>query len=356
MIADGSQAALASLVRAVLPPSAASASRVQRRLDQLTKPPGSLGRLEQLAAQLSRIYGDPPPALERRAVIVMVADHGVSVHGVSAYPREVTAQMCANFEAGGAAVCVMAPAVSADVHVADVGVDSDVTRLRRIGHHKIRRGSRDFSVGRAMTLTEARAAILTGARIVAELHPAPAVIAIGEMGIGNTTSAAAIVAALTHRDPDEVVGPGTGVRGAQLARKAAIVRQAVQRIPRDRKSLRVLGEVGGFDIAAMVGAILETARTSRAVIIDGFISTAAALVATRLCPAVEGYLVASHLSPEPGHQIALDALGLRPALHLEMRLGEGTGALLMLPILDAAGRMMRMATFDGAGVSTAVTA
>jgi nicotinate-nucleotide--dimethylbenzimidazole phosphoribosyltransferase len=287
-------------------------------------------------------------------VIVMVADHGVSARGVSAYPREVTAQMCANFEIGGAAVCVMAPAVSAAVHVVDVGVDGDVTALRTIRHHKIRHGTRDLSVGRAMTLMEARAAILTGARVVAELDPAPSVIAIGEMGIGNTTSAAAIVSALTHTDADLVVGPGTGVHGERLAHKARIVRDSVRRIPRDRKSLRVLGEVGGLEIAAMVGAILESARTGRAVIVDGFISTTAALVATRLCPSVAGYLVASHLSPEPGHRIALDALGLRPCLHLDMRLGEGTGALLMFPVLDAAGRILRMATFESAGVATVV--
>lgn len=346
-------APLAALLKTVTPLRAEQVAPMRDRLDQLTKPKGSLGRLEDLAVQLSQIYGEPPPALERRAVIVMVADHGVAVRGVSAYPRAVTAQMCYNFAAGGAAVCVMAPAAGASVYVVDVGVDADLSTLKGIHHRKVRRGSRDLSRERALTLNEVRAAILTGSEFVARLDPFPDVIAIGEMGIGNTTAAAAIAAAITGTDPRRVVGRGTGISDETIAFKIELIGRAVRRIPPRAGALRILGEVGGIEIAALVGVILGAARARRAVIIDGFIASAAALTCVRLCSAASGYLVASHLSPEPGHRVVLAALGLKPYLDLEMRLGEGTGALLAFPIVDAAARIFRMATFAKAGVSTA---
>jgi nicotinate-nucleotide--dimethylbenzimidazole phosphoribosyltransferase len=344
---------LAELVKAVIPLETEHVAPIRHRLDSLTKPRGSLGRLEDLAVQLTQIYGAPPPSLERRAVIVMVADHGVAARGVSAYPLAVTAQMCHNFAAGGAAICVMAPAAGASVYVVDVGVDADLSELEGIHHRKVRRASRDLSRERALTLSEVRRAILTGAEFVANLQPFPDVIAIGEMGIGNTTAAAALAAAITGADPARVAGRGTGISDEALAFKIALIERALARIPRGAGALRILGEVGGIEIAALVGVILGAARARRAVIIDGFIASAAALTCVRLCSAASAYLVASHLSPEPGHQVVLAALGLKPYLDLEMRLGEGTGALLAFPIVDAAGRILRMATFASAGVSTA---
>lgn len=348
-----STGAVAELIDAVTPLRTSDAPGIRRRLDRLTKPEGSLGRLEDLAVQLALIYGDPPPFLERRAVIVMVSDHGIAARGVSAYPRAVTAQMCANFAAGGAAVCVMAPAAGASVHVVDVGVDADVSALPDIGHRKVRRGSRDLSRERALTPAEVRAAILAGADVVAGLEPLPDIIAIGEMGIGNTTVAAALAAALTGTDPAMVVGRGTGVSDATMALKVELIRRGVGRIPRNAGALRILSEVGGLEIAGLAGVILGAARARRAVIVDGFIATAAALACVRLCAAASGYLVASHLSPEPGHRVLLAALGMTPCIDLRMRLGEGTGALLAFPIVDAAARILRMATFEGAGIATA---
>ena len=348
-------AELAALVRSVRTPDRANAAEVRARIDRLTKPRGSLGRLEDLAVQLAQVYGDPPPALDQRVVVVMVADHGVSRNGVSAYPRAVTAQMCANFAAGGAAICAMAPAVGARVHVVDVGVDADVSALSEIVHHKVRRGTRDLSAERALTLTEVRSAILTGARVVRALDPLPDIMAIGEMGIGNTTAASALTSALTGVDAAAIVGRGTGISDEVLAQKTALVRDAVRRIPRSAGVLRVLGEVGGLEIGAMVGAILAAAASSRVVVIDGFVATAAALACAHLTEHVHAYVVPSHLSPEPGHRVQLEALGLRPYFDLQMRLGEGTGALLMLPLADAAGRMLRMATFESAGVATRAT-
>lgn len=356
MIAGARSARLvAELMNAVIPLRDSDAPAIRLRLDQLTKPKGSLGRLEDLAVQLALIYGDPPPFLKRRVVVVMVGDHGIAARGVSAYPRAVTAQMCANFAAGGAAVCVMAPAAGASVHVVDVGVDADVSALRDIRHRKVRRGSRDLSRERALTLTEVRAAILTGSDVVASLDPLPDVVAIGEMGIGNTTVASALAAALTGTDPAMVVGRGTGVSDETIAVKVELIRRGVARIPRDAGALRILGEVGGLEIAGLVGVILGAARARRAVIVDGFIATAAALTCVRLCAAASGYLVASHLSPEPGHRVLLAALGMTPYIDLQMRLGEGTGALLAFPIVDAAARILRMATFERAGVATART-
>ncbi len=354
MIVDRAKA-VDELLRSVEAIDGSKAAGLRERIDGLTKPRGSLGRLEDLAVQLALIYGDPPPALERRAVIVMVADHGIARRGVSTYPAAVTAQMCANFADGGAAVCVMAPAAGTRVHVVDVGVDADIAHLRGIAHRKVRRGTRDLATGAAMTTDELCAAILAGATFLETLDPRPDLVAVGEMGIGNTTAASALTAALTGSDPMAVVGRGAGASDATVALKTALVRRALARIPVGASALRILGEVGGLEIAGMIGVILGSARSRRAAVIDGFISTAAALACVRLCPASADYLVPSHLSPEPGHRVLLRALGMQPFLDLKMRLGEGTGALLALPVVDAAARMLRMATFEAAGVSRAIT-
>ena len=343
--------ALKRIVASVRPPRAARISDVQRHLDSLTKPKGSLGQLEVLALRLARIYGDPPPEWHRRVVFVLAADHGVSVHGVSAYPREVTAQMCRNYASGGAAISAICRAVGASVVAVDVGVDADLAGVPNLEHCKVRRATRDLSTGRALTPCEVRRAIQVGWELVRD-RPVPDVIALGEMGIGNTTAASAVTAALTGADPALIIGPGTGVGADVIQLKVRLVRRALQRVPVNAPALRVLSEVGGLEIAGLVGVILGAASARRAVVTDGFIATSAALAAVRLCPAARSYLFASHCSTEPGHHVLLKALGLRPMFDLDMRLGEGTGAALAFPILEAATSVLRhMATFESAGVS-----
>lgn len=344
--------ALLELVEGVRPPGSADPAAVRARLDTLTKPPGSLGRLEEAAVRLATIVGDPPPPLRRRTVFVLAGDHGVAVRGVSAYPRDVTAQMCRNIAAGGAAVSALARAAGARVVVADFGVDADLERVEGVVDRKVRRGTRDLSEEAAMTAEETGAAVLAGATLVDDARPRPGVVALGEMGIGNTTPASVLTAALTGASPEEVVGPGTGVEGPSLLRKRRIVSRALARVGEVRDPLTLLAEVGGLELAGLVGVTLGSARRGIPVVLDGFIATAAALVAVRLRPEADGYLFAGHRSAEPGHRRLLEVLGLDPLLELEMRLGEGTGAVLAIPVLDAAGAILReMATFESAGIS-----
>ncbi len=343
---------------------------IQAHLDALTKPPGSLGRLEDLALQVGCVLGDPPPSLDDAVVFVFAADHGVAARGVSAYPAEVTAQMCANFSGGGAAINVLTRACGAEVRVVDVGVAGDVARLEGIEHRKVRAGTNDLSAGPAMTASEAADALAVGVEAVvgvdmsgdatwpggAQRAAGPWIVGVGEMGIGNTTAAAAVTACLTGAAALDVVGRGTGVDEVGLARKRVVVERAVARVarpedPRD-DALEVLRQVGGLEIAAMAGAMIGAAARGALVLVDGFISSAAALLACSLCPALPPYLVASHRSTEPGHAVVLDALGLVPLLDLGMRLGEGTGCALAIPVVRAAGALLReMATFESAGIS-----
>jgi nicotinate-nucleotide--dimethylbenzimidazole phosphoribosyltransferase len=336
----------------IAPVDADAARRARERSDALTKPPGSLGRLEELAAQLCAIAGDTAPRLAHRAVIVMAADHGVTAQGVSAYPREVTAQMLANFVAGGAAINVLARRAGARVAVVDIGVDGRPVPgvLRR----RIAPGTRDMTVGPAMSADEARRAVACGIAVLdAERERGLDIVATGDMGIGNTTPASAITAVLTGRDPSSVVGRGTGIDDATLARKIRVVERAIDvNRPDPSDPLDVLAKVGGLEIAGLVGVILGACAHRVPVVLDGFISGAAALSAVRMQPATGGYLIAAHRSAEPGHAAALGTLGLRPLLELELRLGEGTGAALALPLVDAAVAVLaEMATFESAGVS-----
>jgi nicotinate-nucleotide--dimethylbenzimidazole phosphoribosyltransferase len=343
---------LVDRITAISPPSRAQALAVEARLDQLTKPVGSLGRLERLALRLACISGDPPPPLSRRTVLVLAADHGVAAQGVSAYPAEVTAQMCRNYAAGGAAINAIARAVSAEVVAVDVGVAADASALG-VASRKVRRGTDDLARGPAMSRAEALAAMRVGCDLVEERVGHTDVFALGEMGIGNSTSAAAVTAALCGVPADLVVGAGTGVEGAALARKRRIVAEAVARIPAGTDPVGVLAEVGGLEIAGLVGVVLAAAHAGLPVVTDGFIATAAVLVAARLAPDALGYVIASHRSVERGHALLLETLGLEPLLDLGLRLGEGTGAALALPIMDSAGAVLReMASFSGAGVST----
>lgn len=343
---------LRRLLDRVQPACAANPGAVRAYLDQLVKPVGSLGQVEELALRLTGIYGFPPRSLTRRTVLVMAADHGVAKRGVSAYPAAVTQQMCRTIARGGAAINVFAASVGAEVVLVDVGVAASVSDFGNMLHRKVRLGTRDFSKGPAMMPEETTEAIKIGSELVQTHADTNDMFGLGEIGIGNTTSAAALTAALTTTPIAQVVGSGTGVGPAGVQRKRALVAAALERLPAEPDPLHALVEVGGLEIAALVGAVLGSAIAGRAVVIDGFIAAAAALVAVRLAPPASDYLFASHRSTEPGHSVLLKSLGLRPLLELELRLGEGTGAALVFPILDVATGILRdMATFGSAGVS-----
>lgn len=349
--------ALSTLIASVRGAHAAEPDAVRARLDNLTKPPGSLGRLESTALRLAVLLGDPPPRLRRRSVLVFAGDHGVAAQGVSAYPREVTAQMCRTIAAGDAAISTIARAVDARVTLVNVGVATDVPAHPAIVDRRVRAGTRDFTRCPALTRSEATAALLEGARVVQERLDTTDIFALGDLGIGNTTAAAALTAVLLGVDAAEVVGRGTGLDDAGLARKRAVVERAVARVAFTTRPdpLDALAELGGLEIAALVGAMLAAAAAARPVVIDGFIVSAAALVAVRLAPASRDALFAAHRSAEPGHRAQLHDLALEPMLDLALRLGEGTGAALALPLLEAAAGMLReMASFDSAGVSGAL--
>ena len=336
-------------------PKVAAAAR--ERIDALTKPPGSLGRIEELAVRLCAIEGGiPTHRYERRAILIGAGDHGVALDGVSAYPPEVTAQMVAGFCGGSAAISTFARAVRAEVFVADFGVDAVLAAHPALFELKVARGTRSLAHGDAMTLEEVGLALEAGARafaMVAERTAPLQLLALGEMGIGNTTSAAALVAAFTKTPPRLVVGRGTGIDDARLARKLQIVEAAVARA-QSRDPLELASRLGGFEIIGLAGAMHAAAAARVPVVLDGFIVSAAALLARGLDPKVTGYLIASHLSREPGHLIALRDLGLEPLFDLDLRLGEGTGAALAMPLIEAAARMVaEMKTFAEAGVSTA---
>jgi nicotinate-nucleotide--dimethylbenzimidazole phosphoribosyltransferase len=338
----------------VLDEQALVASR--QRQDLLTKPPGSLGRLERLAIQLAGISGSARPRLPRKAVIVMVADHGVTREGVSAYPAQVTAQMVKNFAGGGAAINVLARQAGARVIVVDIGVAADLPSDLPIVHRKIAFGTHNLAEGPAMTELQALLAIGIGAEVLtAQADLGLDVVCLGEMGIGNTTAASAIVAAITGLPVSDVTGRGTGIDAATWRRKIAVIERALKlHQPDPTLPLDMLAKVGGFEIAGLVGVTLAAAARRIAVVVDGFIATAAALVAVELCPRVRGFLIAAHRSVEVGHRAALERLELEPLVALDLRLGEGSGAALVLPMLDAALALLdEMATFEEAGVATA---
>ncbi len=332
--------------------SAQAAARA--RQNTLTKPPGSLGRLEELSIQLAAITGKTPLSVERKAIVVMAADHGVAAEGVSAYPAEVTPQMVLNFARGGAAINVLARQAGARVVAVDIGVAADFDPATPIRHHKIAPGTQNMAHGPAMTRAQAEAAIQVGIEAVnVEVAQGLDLVATGDMGIGNTTASAAIVAALTGQPVAKVTGRGTGVDDAGLARKISIIERALAvNKPDSNDPLDVLCKVGGLEIGGLVGVIIGGAANKIPVVIDGFISGAAALVAARLAPEVKPYLIAAHQSVEIGHRVILEQLGLRPLLDLDLRLGEGTGAALAFHLIEAATRIFNeMATFAEAGVS-----
>ncbi len=339
----------------LIPPLHLDAQAAARaRHDQLTKPPGSLGRLETLALQLAAITGQASPSVARKAIVVMAGDHGVTAEGVSAYPAAVTPQMVLNFVRGGAAINVLARQAGARVVVVDVGVAADLEAQPGLLVRKVAWGTQNMARGPAMTRAQAEAAIHVGLAVAeAEVANGLDLIATGDMGIGNTTASTAIVAALTGLPAAQLTGRGTGVDDAGLARKIAVIEQALAvNQPDAHDPLDVLAKVGGLEIAGLVGVILGAAARRVPVVIDGFISGAAALVAASLTPALPPYLIAAHQSVEVGHAVVLQQLGLRPLLCLDMRLGEGTGAALAFHLVEAAARILaEMSTFAEAGVS-----
>jgi nicotinate-nucleotide--dimethylbenzimidazole phosphoribosyltransferase len=335
-------------------PDAMAAAEARRRQDQLTKPAGSLGRLEDVGVRLSGIAGVcPPPVPEPAVVCVFAGDHGVLAEGVSPWPQEVTAQMVANFCAGGAAVNVLAGHVGADVLVVDVGVAGDLPAHARLRSAKVAAGTANLAAGPAMSESEARAALDVGAQLAAELAAAGTrCLLTGDMGIGNTTPSAALIAALTGRAALEVTGRGTGIDDERWAKKIRVVEAAVSRLGGSADPLEILAAVGGLEIAALAGFVVGGAAARLPVLLDGVIAGAAALVAVALVPQCLGYLFAGHRSTEPGASAVLEHLGLEPLIDLDLRLGEGTGACLALPILQGAAKILRdMATFESAGVT-----
>jgi nicotinate-nucleotide--dimethylbenzimidazole phosphoribosyltransferase len=345
---------VAELAGGVPAVDADAAEAARERHDRLVKPPGSLGRLEALGARLAAIAGTcPPPVPERPAAVVAAGDHGVLARGVSAWPAEVTALMVGEFCAGRAAVNALAGCAGAAVSVLDVGVAGDLPRHPRLRAAKVARGTADLSQGAAMTPDEASRAVLAGAGLAEELAGAGAdLLVTGDMGIGNTTPAAALICAFTGHPAERVAGPGAGADNGTVARKAQVVREALERhAPDPGDALGVVAAVGGLEHAALAGLVLGGARAGLPVVLDGVSTVAAALVARGLCPASAGYLVAGHRSTEPGAGIGLDALGLEPLLDLGMRLGEATGGLLAVPLVRAAAAALSgMATFEEAGI------
>jgi nicotinate-nucleotide--dimethylbenzimidazole phosphoribosyltransferase len=342
------------LAAQIVAPESQAATSVAQLLDQKTKPRGSLGRLEEIAARLASINRATTFSTSPRAVVIMAGDHGVARQGVSAYPAAVTAQMVQNFAAGGAAINVLARQFAVRTVVADMGVAGAPDWPAAVQRCSIGPGTADMTIEPAMSEAQAEQAIDAGAAIVADLAAGGCrLVATGDMGIGNTTAAAALTAVFTDRLPAEVTGRGTGIDDDALLRKIAIVERALElHRPRPDRPLGALARVGGFEIAGLVGVILGGAAARLPVVLDGFIAGAAALVAVALAPAARAYLFAGHRSAEAGHRAALATLGLEPILDLGLRLGEGTGAVLALPILDAAGHLLdEMASFESAGVS-----
>jgi nicotinate-nucleotide--dimethylbenzimidazole phosphoribosyltransferase len=346
---------LSTTLAGIMPLDGRAQAAAQTRQDSLTKPAGSLGRLEALASQIAGITGQERPRLTHKVVITVAADHGIAAAGVSAYPPEVTAQMVLNFLNGGAAINVLARHTGARVVVVDAGVASTLPAHPQLRDRKVAFGTRNIAVGPAMSRQQAQHTLEIGIDLIAEeLSRGLDIVCTGDMGIGNTTPSTAIAAVFTGLPPARIAGRGTGLDDAGLNRKIALIEQALQvNRPNPADALDVLSKVGGFEIGVIAGVILGAAAQRRPVVIDGFISTAAAMIALALAPAARDYCIAGHRSAEPGHDAMLNYLGLSPLLDMNMRLGEGTGAVLAMGLVDAACKILdEMATFAEAGVSS----
>ena len=345
---------LSKTIANIRPLDVKSMAVAKARQDTLTKPTGSLGRLEELSIRIAGMQGKSLPQIKRKAVIVMAADHGVAARGTSAYPQEVTAEMVLNFLHGGAGINVISRQVGASVVIVDMGVAKKLESNPGLISRRIAAGTQDMSTGPAMTVVQATRSVEAGIEIVTtEIKKGLDIVATGDMGIGNTTASAAICAVMTGKTAAEVTGRGTGLDDQQLRQKIMIINEAITlNKPDFSKPLEVLAKVGGFEIGGLAGVILGAASHRVPVIIDGFISGAAALIAAGLCPQCTDYMIAGHCSVEPGHKILLQHLGLKPLLDLEMRLGEGTGAALAMSFAEISVRILtEMATFTEAGVA-----
>ena len=345
---------IGEVVAGIAPADARAMRAAELRQGRLTKPPGSLGRLEELSVRLAGMFGTPRPVPRGKMIVVAAADHGVVAQGVTGYPQEVTAQMVLNFLSGGAAVSVMARKAGVELVIVDAGVAAplpDHPGLLSVG---VDRGTTDMTHGPAMTREQAEACVAAGVRVATEAaeHGAD-IVGTGDMGIGNTTASSAITATFTRRPPDVTTGRGTGRNDREMRHKIGVVERALAvNRPDPADGLDVLAKVGGFEIGVLAGVVLGAALARRVAVLDGFISGAAGLIAHSLSPHARDYMVAGHVSAEPGHRIVLSHLGLEPLLDLDMRLGEGTGAVLAIGLVEAAAACLaEMATFDEAGVS-----
>jgi len=345
---------LSNTIEMIRPLDRGAMAEARLRQDMLTKPQGSLGRLEELSIQLAGIQGKPIPRIRNKAIITMAGDHGVVVEGISAFPQEVTAQMVYNFLGGGAGINVIARQVGVRIIVVDMGVAADLKSNPRLLSRKVAFGTQNMSLGPAMSNEQAVRAIETGIEIVTtEVANGLDIVGTGDMGIGNTTASSAICAVMTGKAVAEVTGRGTGIADKQLRHKVEIINRALEvNRPDLDQPLDVLAKVGGFEISGLVGVMLGAAAHRIPVVIDGFISGAAALIATALLPRLKDFLITAHVSAEAGHQLLLSHLGLKPLLDLGMRLGEGTGAALGIFLTEVATRVLaEMSTFAEAGVS-----
>ena len=356
--ATAAETAIRALAARIVPTDGDAAAEAQRLLDRKTKPTRSLGRLEDLVCQLAAIRGSgaPLPRVPGKAIVVMGADHGVAAEGVSAYPQEVTGQMLLNFARGGAAINVLARQTGARVVVIDMGVAHPAPERPEIRVRRIGPGTANFTRCPAMTRAQAVEALTTGAAQADALaHDDVGLIGIGDMGIANTTASSALAAVFTGAPPEETTGRGTGIDDQTFRRKVEVVRRGLEvNHPDANDGIDVLAKVGGFEIAGLAGVVLGAAAARVPVLVDGFIAGVAALAAVRIAPHAAGYLIASHRSVEAGHRLVLQALGTKPLLDLDLRLGEGTGAALAMMLVDAAIAIAaEMATFESAGVSSA---
>lgn len=347
---------LQSTLKRITPINQEAMHSCQEHLDNLTKPPGSLGVLEDIARKLAGITARSIPELPKKTCILMAGDHGVVTEGVSAYPQEVTPQMVMNFLAGGAAMNVLARHAGAELLVVDVGVAADLPGHPMLKNMKVAYGTGNITKGPAMTKEQAITALECGITVAeACIAEGTGIFGTGEMGIGNTTSSSAVTAFYNKGNVESVCGRGTGVDDSRYQSKVRVVTEALQvNVPNESDALDVLAKLGGFEIAGMAGVMLAAAANRVPVLVDGFISGAAALIASNLHSDATDYMLASHLSEEPGHAVTLDLLGLKPFLRMNMRLGEGTGAALAMTMVDAAVKICHeMASFADAGVSQA---
>ncbi len=343
-----------STIAAIRPVNADWFVTAQAHLDKLTKPPGSLGRLEEFARRIVAITENMSPVLDKKVVFTFAGDHGVVDEGVSAYPREVTSQMVFNFLRGGAGINVLARHARAEVVVIDIGVDYDFGGLEGLTSMKVVKGTKNFMLGPAMTRNEAVRCIETGIELAqGYAKKGYKIFGTGDMGIGNTTPSSAIVSVITGKPVAEVTGKGTGISDESLARKIKVIEEGIRiNQPDPKDAVDVLAKVGGAEIGGIAGLILGAAAHRIPVVVDGFISTAGALIAYGLCPTVSDYLFAAHNSVEQGHRVMLEAMRLGPILDLNLRLGEGTGAALAMTLIDAGIKIYKeMATFGDSGVS-----